>query len=333
MKICNLPRLLNEAYEKDKGLGKLLKKSGSNKKMIFIHLLIRLVICTYFALAFLGASKSADNFNRNAMFIIDGIMLAYALSPLRHLFDKILFYQYGVVYKGLIRKRTFLFATWKPDYWSGEINPLLGRRKAIQGKNFLFSKLDYTYISNFLENFLSLYMKHIKMKADDNISNNHPINAYENSGNYIFPMAAYGKDFIKYATRHMLHEEASAEGKLNIVYAYYEKSVSSRTSSYYYYIIGIGDDNLHVVPFIVGESCIGYGESYYYERSKLGHIQRNGKDYKWQFYELKNRNNKTLIKFFVVADNKILWGNPFAISQEREAEAFYNSMTQWMSQS
>lgn len=273
MKICNLPKLLNEAYENNKGLGKFLKKSGSNKKAILINFLMRMPICVFFALASLGAGKGVKNFNWNAMYVMDGIMSIYVLFPFIHLLDKVMFYQYGVVYKCLIIKKTFCFAVWKPKFWQVEFTPFLGKFKSIEGESF-----------------------------------------------------------IKYAARHMLHEPSSYEGKLNIVYAHYFEMISSRTSKYYYYIIGIGEYKIYIVPFIEGQSGIGYGDGYCYELSKLGYIKRNGKDYKEQFYELKSKKNETCIKFFVNAQNQVLWGNPFKISQEREAEAFYNSMTKWIEQ-
>lgn len=332
MKICNLPKLLNEAYENNKGLGKFLKKSGSNKKAILINFLMRMPICVFFALASLGAGKGVKNFNWNAMYVMDGIMSIYVLFPFIHLLDKVMFYQYGVVYKCLIIKKTFCFAEWKPKFWQVEFTPFLGKFKSIEGEKFLFSKLNYTYINNFFDDFLSFYLNYIKIKLDNNVNYRPAISVYEDRENYVFTMAAYGESFIKYAARHMLHEPSSYEGKLNIVYAHYFEMISSRTSKYYYYIIGIGEYKIYIVPFIAGQSGIGYGDGYCYELSKLGYIKRNGKDYKEQFYELKSKKNETCIKFFVNAQNQVLWGNPFKISQEREAEAFYNSMTKWIEQ-
>lgn len=251
-----------------------------------------------------------EEVNRNGMLAVSGIFLLYVLSPLRHFADKVYFHQYGVVYKRLFRKREYLFAAWNPHYWSREFIPVYGMRYSLEGERFLFSTLNYTYIEGFLESFQSLYMKYIKIGRDNE--------------NYAFPIAASEKDAIKY----MLQTNPSDNERLEIVYAYEYSSGKSTPNSYY--AIGIGEHNLYVVPFIVGTSGIGYEDGYYYEKKNLGYIKRNGEDDKWQFYELQDKEKRTLFRFFVEADNKKLWGSPFAICQGKEAEAFYHSIEQWM---
>lgn len=311
MKSCTMPKLQTKAYQKDKGLGNLLKKAGTNIKIILINLFIRTALSTFFALALLGAAKGLKEVNWSGMLAVDGILLLYALSPLRHFVDKVYFHQYGVVYKSLFRKREYLFATWKPHHQSREFIIIYGMRYFLEGEKFLFSTLNYTYIEDFLENFQSLYMKYINIGRD--------------SENHTFPIAASEKDAIK----HMVQPIPSDDESLDIVYAYEYRS-TRYSSIYSYYAIGIGEDNLYVVPFIVGTSGIGYEDGYYYEKKNLGYIKRNGEDDKWQFYELQNKEKRTLFQFHVEADNKKLWGNPFAIRQGKEAEAFYYSIEQWM---
>lgn len=311
MKSCILPKLQTKAYQKDKGLGNLLKKAGSNKKTIFINLLMRAAISAFFALALLGAAKGLKEVNQGGKLAVDGFLLLYGLSPLRHLVDKVCFYEYGVVYKSLFGKRKFLFAIWNPHHQSREFIILFGMRYSLEGEKFLFSTLNYTYIEDFWDSFQSLYMKYIKIGSDNK--------------NHTFPAAASGRDAMRYILQSVFGDDET----LDIVYAYEYRS-TRYSSIYSYYAIGIGKDYLYVVPFAAGTSGIGYEEGYYYKKNNLGYIKRNGENYKWQFYELQNREKKTHFQFRVEADNKRFWGSPFAICQEKEAEAFYCSMEQWM---
>lgn len=158
-------------------MGEKLVETTASKSKIFIHFVLRFLICFLFMFIILVSKENGSvpkDYGSISYYIRIGsiilVLFLYSLSPFRHMWDKLIFYERGI----MLNKKKIEFTNSNQIGWSRYQTYIFGNRiqlfkressKAIKNLFAIIFKpsneLDVTYLKEPQEHFVKAYMNHL----------------------------------------------------------------------------------------------------------------------------------------------------------------------------